>query len=131
MESALRALLAGYAPLVALVGTRIAWNTIGQAWADPNVTLFKITGQPGYHMAGPDGLDASIVQVNVRALSYDSMIAVRNAIVACLSGHSGVQGAFEFVGIFVTGERQNFEKVDTATYHTAQIDVDVHSRVAA
>jgi hypothetical protein len=131
MESDLRALLTGYAPLTALVSTRIAWNAIGQGWADPNVVLYKITSAPGYHMQGSDGLESSIVQINVRALTFASMIAVKSAIVARLSGYRGSMGDTEFQGIFKTGERQAFEKVDTTSYHTAQLDFEVHSRAAA
>jgi hypothetical protein len=131
METALRALLAGYAPLTSLVSTRIAWNAIGQGWADPNVVLYKITGAPGYHMQGPDGLESSIVQINVRALTYGNMIQVKGAIIDRLSGFRGSMGDTAFQGIFKTGERQAFEKVDTNTYHTCQIDWEVHSRAAA
>lgn len=131
MEADLRALLAGYAPLTSLVSTRIAWNAIGQGWADPNVVLYKITGQPGYHMQGSDGLESSIVQINVRALTFGSMIQVKNAIIDRLSGFRGTMGDTRFQGIFKTGERQAFEKVETASYHTCQIDWEVHSRAAA
>lgn len=131
MEVALRALLAAHAPLTALVGSRIVWNEIPQASADPNVSLFKITGAPGYHMQGADGLESSIVQINVRALTFGGMIQVKNAIIDRLSGFRGSMGDTRFQGIFKTGERQAFEKVDTASYHTAQIDFEVHSRAAA
>mgnify|MGYP003403564126 CR=1 FL=1 len=129
-EAELRALLVAYAPLTALVGTRIVWNEIPQASADPNVSLFKITGAPGYHMKGSDGLQSSIVQINVRASTYASAIAVRNAIVDCLSGCTGTQSSIFFGGIFLRSERQASEKPTTTLYHTVQLDFDVWSNAS-
>lgn len=122
MESNLRALLTGYAPLTALVSTRIYWNEIPQTAADPCVVLYKITGAPGLHMQGTDRLERSIVQINVRALSVTSMWAVRDAIIARLNAVRVQQGTVDFKGIFLQSERQASEKPGTVVYHTCQLD---------
>lgn len=130
MEEALRALLAGNAPLTALVAQRIYWGAIPQDATDPCVVMYRITGAPGYHMQGSDGLESSIVQVNVRAMSTTSMWAVSRAIKAKLSGFKGVQSGIDFRGIFLRAERQAFEKPATTGYHTAQLDFDIWSTAA-
>jgi hypothetical protein len=121
MEEALRALLTGYAPLTALVAQRIYWNAIPQDAADPCVVLYKISGAPGYHSQGTDSLEASIVQIDVRALSVTSMWAVARAIKAKLSGHKDS----DFNGIFLRSERQTSEKPTTVLYHRASLEFDV------
>lgn len=127
MESNLRALLTGYAPLTALVSTRIFWNHVPQDTSDPCVALYLITGAPGYHMQGSDRLGSAVVQINVRALTVSSMWAVRDAIVARLSGYSGTQGTTHFQAIFLRSERQASEKPGTVLYHTCQLDFDIQA----
>jgi hypothetical protein len=121
MEAQLRALLTGYAPLTALVVQRIFWNYIPQDASDPNVVLYKINGSPSYTMQGAVNLTGNIVQINVRALTVTSMWAVRDAIIAKLSGHRDAA----FAGVFLSAERQDSEKPGTTLYHMAQLDFDV------
>lgn len=112
--------------------TRIAWNIIGQSWADPNVVIYKVAGGvPGYTMEGSDGLVSTVVQINVRATTYASMIALRDAITALLSGYTGTKGDTEFLGIFHRSERQAAEKPGSVLYQTCQLDFDIWSRAAA
>lgn len=125
MEVALRALLAAYAPLTALVGARIVWNEIPQGSADPNVSLFNIVPGTSYTYAGPSSLRGALVQINVRALTFASAVAVRDAIEARLSGFKGVQGSVEFGGIFLRDVRSSTEKPSTTLYHVMQMDFEV------
>lgn len=125
MEVALRALLAAYAPLNALVGTRIVWNEIPQASADPNVSLFNIVPGVSYHYQGPSSLKGALVQINVRALSFGSAVAVRDAIEARLSGFRGTQGSTVFGGIFLRDTRSSKEKPASVEYHIMQMDFEV------
>lgn len=131
MQSALRSLLTGDATLAALVSTRIYWNAIPQDAADPCVVLYKITGAPGVHMQGSDGLESSIVQIDVRALTVTSMWAVRDAIITKLHAFSGQQGSVLFRGIFLRDERQTSEKPGTVLYHRASLDFDIWSKSAS
>jgi len=125
MEEALRALLTSYAPLTALVAQRIFWNAIPQDAVDPAVVMYRITGGPGYTMAGPDNLQSATVQIDVRATSVASAWAVSRAIKAKLSGFRGVQGGVTFGGIFISGERQSSEKPGTTLYHRVSTDFDI------
>lgn len=130
MEIALRALLAAYAPLTALVGTRIVWNEIPQGSADPNVSLFNIVPGVAYHYQGPSSLKGALVQINIRAQSFASAVAVRDAIEARLSGFRGVQGSTLFGGIFLRDVRSSSEKPSTTLYHTVQMDWEIWHRPA-
>lgn len=131
MEVALRALLLSYAPLTALVSQRIVWNEIPQGSADPNVSLFNVDPGASYTYAGPSRLRGALVQINIRALTFASAVAVRDAIEARLSGFKGVQGGIEFGGIFLRSVRSQTEKPSTTLYHTIQTDWDVWWRPAA
>lgn len=140
MESDLKALLLGYAPLVAVVGNNpggagkpaagpsLYWNEIVQAALDPVVSLFNIVPGVSYHYQGPSSLKGALVQINVRALSFASAVAVRDAIEARLSGFRGTQGSTVFGGIFLRDTRSSSEKPGTVLYHTFQMDWDVWHR---
>lgn len=125
MEVALRALLVAYAPLTALVGTRITWNEIPQGAADPNVSLFNIDPGVSYTYRGPTSLRGELVQINVRALSFASMVAVREALLARLSGFKGAQGTVTFGAIFYRSIRTGTEKPAATLYHYAQLDFEI------
>lgn len=136
MEADFLSLLADENSVASLVTTgsitRIAWNSIGQSWADPNVVIYRVAGGvPGYTMDGPDGLVSTVVQINIRAVKYSDMIALRDAIAALLSGYTGTKGDTEFLGIFHRSERQVIEKPGDVLYQTCQLDFDVWSRAAA
>jgi hypothetical protein len=118
--------------LVGLVDTRIYPATYAQAKADPAIRYQKITGAIGLHMQGSDGLSTDLMQVDVRALTAASALAVRDAIVTLLHGFQGVQGATDFKLIALRDDRGvQFEKTEAASYYTASLDFDVYSRAAA
>jgi hypothetical protein len=121
LEEALRALLIGYAPLTALVSTRMVWNHLPQDTTRPAVVMFKISGAAGYTTEGPDGLESSRVQIDVQALTVSSMWAIRDVIIAKLSGHKDST----FRGIFLLSERQSSEKPGTDLYHIVSMDFEV------
>lgn len=127
MESALRALLTGYAPLTDLVGgsstPRIYWGDIPQGAADPCVNMYVIDGVPGTHMQGSDNLTPYTVQINVRALTVTSCWEVRDAIRDRLNHYKGIVGNVWFQGIFPQGARgPREEKPGTVVYRTFQLD---------
>lgn len=136
MEADFLALLAEENSIATLLSSgsvvRIAWNTIAQGWADPNVVLYKVAGgAPGYTMDGPDGLVPTTVQANIRARTYPDMIAVRDALVAFLAGYSGTGGDTAFLAVLFRSERQAQEKPGDVLYHTCQLDFDLWTRAAA
>lgn len=127
MESALRALLVGYAPLTSLVGgsttPRIVWNHLPQATVRPAVVLYKITGAEGLTHGGPDGLASNIVQIDVQAITVTSMWAIRDAIIAKLHGYKDAT----FGLIRHDGERQSAEELAGAgsLIHRSSLDFTV------
>lgn len=131
MQGDLRALLAGDSTLAGLVAGRIYWNAIPQDTGDPCVVMYLIDGAEGYAMGGRDGLNQSLVQIDVRAVTVASMWAVRDAIVAVLDAYRGTVGDTEFRGIFRNGERQSSEKPGTQLYHRSSMDWTIWSRAAA
>lgn len=129
MESALRALLIGYAPLTALVpAARIVWNHLPQATVRPAIVLYKVAGTPGITMQGSDGLTGSIVQIDVQAHTVASMWAIRDQVLALLHGHRDAT----FPGIFSNSERQDSDALAGAgtLVHRSSIDFDVWSLAA-
>ena len=133
MEESLRALLTGHAPLVALVDQRIYWNTIAQSAGNPAVVMFFISGGPGYHMQGSDGLVSARVQIDVRDTTLTVAWAAARVIKALLSGYRGTVTATDFRGIFLLSERQYFDKDSNSAeaFHVVSLDFDVWSRQAA
>lgn len=130
MEIALRNVLLGSSSLVALVAQRVVWNEIPQGSADPNVSLFNVVPGVSYTYSGPTSLKGALVQINVRALSFASAVAVRDAIEARLSGFRGTQGATVFGGIFLRDTRSSKEKPASVEYHVMQMDFDIWHRPA-
>lgn len=140
MEEALRALLAGYAPLTALVGANngphpgagpsIYWSAIPQGANDPAVVLYLISGAPTYHMQGASALEGKRVQIDVRATSQSSVWAISRAIKDRLSGFKGSEGDIDFGGIFLDSERQGSEQPKNTLYFTVSMDFLVWSKAA-
>lgn len=128
MEAALRMLLVGYGPLTSLVpAARIVWNHLPQATLRPAIVMFRISGAPGIHMQGSDGLTGATVQIDVQALSVVSMWDIRSAVMARLHGYRDET----LRGIFALSERQSSEDLVGTIIHRASLDFDVWSRVAA
>lgn len=131
MEADFRAILAGHAPLIALVGTRIYPSTYPQGATDPAIRYQKVSGITGLHMQGSDGLTESIMQIDVRATSAASALAVRDVLVALLHPFRGIQGDTDFRLIKVDNDRGiRHEKPVDKDYYTASLDVRIWSRVA-
>lgn len=109
MEEALTNLLLADTGVTALVGNRVTWLARGQASALPAIVLSRVTGLPDYTMAGPSGLVMSRVQVDCWGLSYAAAKTAARAVKAALSGLGGEHGGITFGGMFVEGERDDFD----------------------
>jgi hypothetical protein len=135
METDFRALLANHAALSALVGTGIYPSAYAQGATDPCIRYQKITGSTGLHLRGSDGLSSNLVQVDIRALTALSALAVRDVLVALLHPYRGVVGGTDFRRISLAdgGDRGvRHEKPNDVDYYTASLDFDViYRRVAA
>lgn len=133
MEESLRQLLVTHAPLTALVAQRVYWGTIAQGSANPAVVMFFISGAPGYHMQGSDGLTSARVQIDIRATTLSAAWAAARVIKTLLSGYRGTVATTDFRGIFLLSERQYFDKPANSSegLHVVSLDFDVWSRAAA
>lgn len=123
MEADLRALLISDVTLVGLVpSASIIWNHLAQATPRPAIVLYRISGAPGIHMQGSDGLLGATVQIDVHALSVTSMWAIRDELLTLLHGHK--DGTFR--GIFMRSERQSSELLDGGgLLHRSSMDFEV------
>lgn len=119
MEEALRALLRADTAVAAIVGTRVDWNTRPQGDALPAITLHRITGSPGYHVAGSDGLYESVVQVDCWASSFPAAKTLARAVEAALSGHIG--GVFR--AVFIEALRDRVDDGQPALIHQSSLDI--------
>lgn len=118
MEQEITALLATAAP-------RRFWGRAPQAAPQrPYVVLSRVSGVPGYHMQGPDGLTASRVQIDVYGDTYVSAHSTGDAIISILSGYRG--GTIQ--GVFLAGRRDltGIDGSDPNELFRMSIDVIVH-----
>jgi hypothetical protein len=97
-ESDFRALLAGNAPLVALVGTRIAQNAMKQGEPTPMV-VFTATHQPEFGLNNSVHADRVTFDVQCWAATAIQADAVADAIVTCLAA----------VGVVATARATGFD----------------------
>ena len=129
MENDFRALMAGDPAIAALVVARIYPATYSQSTVNPCIRYRKITGSIGLHMQGTDGLGSALMQVDVRALTAVSALAVKEAVIAKLHGFKGVSGSTEFLVIALNDDRGvAFEKTDAEEFYTASLDFDLSWR---
>jgi len=125
MEAAIRALLYNSAALVALVpATSIVWNHLPQEKPRPAIVLYRITGAPGIHMQGSDGLLNATVQIDIQATTVASMWAIRDALLSLLHAHHDTNLRV----IVAQGERQSQEELAGKPIHRCSMDFDVWYR---
>lgn len=119
------------ASVTSLVSTRVYPTTYPQNAASPAVRYQKITGAPGVHMQGSDGLNFDVVQVDARGATAAEMLAIRDAVVAALHAFSGTQGSTAFKLIQLRDDRGlNYETNGAQQFFTTSLDLDVIWRAA-
>lgn len=123
MEASLRAVLITDPALVAIVpADSIVWNHLPQDTPRPAIVLYLISGGPGIHMRGSDGLINATVQIDVQATSVNEMWAIRDALLTLLHGY----GSDPFLGIMNIGQRQSSEMLEGGgLLQRASLDFDV------
>lgn len=129
MEASFRSLLADDVAVAALVGSRIYWNAIPQGATDPCIVMYVISRLADAHHGGASGLNSWLVQVDIRALTFTSAVAVRDAVVAKLHAKRVIQGGLNIV-TNLQSERQRSEKPGTTLYHLIQLDFSVWTGTA-
>lgn len=132
MDADFRAILAGHAALTNLVSTRIYPVQYPQAAASPAVRYTVINAAPGLHMQGSDGLTETLMQIDVRATTFASSVAIRDVLVALLHPYRGLVGNTDFRLIRLSSDRgAQFEKPANFEYFTTSLDFQIWSRAAA
>jgi len=133
MEADLLSLILSASGVTDLVGQRVTWGARPQGVGKPDIALLLVSGVPDYHMQGESGLDASLVQVDIRSdASLKAAGDIRDAVRAVLSGYSGTLGSTTFYGIFLRSVRQRVEQAEGGGMaYLIQMDWDIQSRAAA
>jgi hypothetical protein len=138
MENDFFAILAGHPALLALVPVaKITPVKYTQGVTGTLIRYTKITGIPGLHMQGSDGLTESLMQIDVRAATYGEAIAVRNVLVGpnsdggLLHPFRGLMGSTDFRLIYLANDRGVLhEKTGAQEFHTTSLDFAIRSRAA-
>lgn len=127
MEEALVNFMLADAGLAALVSTRINWQTRPQGNALPSISLHRVSGVRDYAMEGPTGLVESRVQVDCWGETYVSALDVARAVRDLLSGIRQTTGGIELQGVFISGERHDYEKDGNAAeaFHRVSMDFQI------
>lgn len=133
MEADLLSLILSASGVTDLVGQRVTWGARPQGVGKPDIALLLVSGVPDYHMQGESGLDASLVQVDIRSdASLKAAGDIRDAVRAVLSGYSGTVGSTTFYGVFLRSVRQRVEQAEGGGMaYLIQMDWDIQSRAAA
>lgn len=133
MEADLLSLILSASGVTDLVGQRVTWGARPQGVGKPDIALLLVSGVPDYHMQGESGLDASLVQMDIRSdASLKQAGDIRDAVRAVLSGYSGAVGSTTFYGIFLRSVRQRVEQAEGGGMaYLIQMDWDIQSRAAA
>ena len=130
MEADLLSLILSASGVTDLVGQRVTWGARPQGVGKPDIALLLVSGVPDYHMQGESGLDASLVQMDIRSdASLKQAGDIRRAARAVLSGYSGTVGSTTFYGIFLRSVRQRVEQAEGGGMaYLIQMDWDIQSR---
>ena len=122
MQTKLANLLLAHAPLAALIGNRIQWDTLPQGTPVGTISMSVVSGITDYTMAGASGLVFNRIQFDCRDSSAAKARAIAEALEARLSGFRGVFQGYKFMGCFEVGQRTDFGKVDTNSWFTDSRD---------
>lgn len=110
IETALRTALLADVTISALVDARRIYPVmLPQAPVYPALTFQTISGDSHYAMQGPSELANPRIQIDCYAESYDVVMDLRNAVIACLGGYQGTSAGVVIHGVFKVMETDGFE----------------------
>jgi hypothetical protein len=121
-KGALRARLIADATVLAAVGQRVYWVDRPQLSALPAITLQTVIEIRPQTMTGFDGLDRSMVQIDVWGESDLSVYNIKEAVIAAVIGASNANG-IKFERAFIDVIRDLGEQFETRFIHRASMDV--------
>lgn len=104
LAQALYVFLSTYAPVVALVGTRIYPEMAPASAPFPYVVVQEISVESHYHLDGASGTHDTLVQVDCWALSSLASKTLARTIRLGLDGLSAAWDTLEIDGVFVESE---------------------------
>lgn len=125
MQTKLANLVLAHAPLAALVGNHVQWDTLPQGSPQGTIGMTLVSGVKDYHMLGPSGLATARVQFDCRDGTAAKARAIADALEARLSGFRGIFQGYKFMGCFEVGQRTSFGKVEAHTWFTDSRDYTI------
>lgn len=125
MQTKLANLLLAYAPLAALVGNRVQWDTLPQGTPVGTISMTVVSGITDYHMAGASGLVFARIQFDCRDATAAKARAIAEALKARLSGFRGNFEGYKLMGCFEAAQRTSFGKVDANAWFTDSRDYEI------
>lgn len=137
MEADFRNLIVSASAITSLVPANdIRLNFIPQGAGARAIAIYRVSGVPGYVMTGPDGLEESRLQVDIRCADpqnapgsgYSAAFAIAIQVKQLLSGFKGTVGSTYFQMIGILAERQDSEKPSVDLFHRFSIDFQVWHR---
>lgn len=131
MQQKLANLLLVSAPLSALVGNRLQWDSLPQGQPQGYISMSVISGVVDYHMTGASGFVQTRVQFDCRDATAAKARAIAEALEARLSGFRGVFQGYHFQGCFEVGQRTSFGTVDSFRWFTDSRDYMIYWAPAA
>ncbi len=112
LHRALYAYLSLYAPLAALVGTRVYPSIAPSSAAFPYVTVQRLAVASIYHMGGASATHDTLVQVDCWALTAIQAQQIADVIRQSLDGQPAVWDGLEIDGVFVENELDDAEPAE-------------------
>lgn len=107
-------LLLGDAGVAAQVGPNINLGIADQGVAPPMLVINSISPGLDYTLDGVNEFAEKRFQVDCYALDYVTVLAARNAVLACVHAvRFFTQGATQFQGIFVDADEDSFDFDET------------------
>jgi hypothetical protein len=120
--------------VVDLIVDRVIWEELPGATVRPCVCVWYITGEGGYTMDGPSGLNQTMIQIDVWGDTFPAARAVRDAIQDGIDAYRGVIGSTDIQGVFFRGIRGGNEPSDGAPaqrYSRQSLDAEIwHARTS-
>ena len=122
MQLVLANLLLEGSALRAVVDDRVFWDEFPQGLDYPGIVMFYISGVPGNHMQGSDGLTPARVQFDCRGNSADEARRIAEALDARLGGFMGIYDGIRFSGCFKLAHRTRADRDGASRWFTASTD---------
>lgn len=106
-EADFRTFLLSASGVSSLVGDRVVWSELPDGSPRPVITLWTISSNPEYTMAGANGLEQRRVQIDCWAMTLTEAKALDAAIADLVDGFKGAVGSTFLQGAFVVNRDES------------------------